>query len=34
LAHNHNERVSVANLAFGTRVLHDVVANFCCRVIS
>ncbi len=29
LAHNHNERVSVANLAFGTRVLYDVVSRFC-----
>jgi acetylornithine deacetylase/succinyl-diaminopimelate desuccinylase-like protein len=29
LAHGHNERVSVANLAFGTRVLHDVVRRFC-----
>ncbi len=29
LAHNHNERVSVANLAFGTHVLYDVVSRFC-----
>ncbi len=29
LAHSHNERVSVANLEFGTRVLFDVVRNFC-----
>ncbi|MBI5301556.1 MAG: M20/M25/M40 family metallo-hydrolase [Chloroflexi bacterium] len=29
LAHNHNERVSVANLEFGARVLWDVVARFC-----
>jgi acetylornithine deacetylase/succinyl-diaminopimelate desuccinylase-like protein len=31
LAHNHDERVSVANLEFGTRVLYDVVARFCGR---
>ncbi|HEX9116643.1 MAG TPA: M20/M25/M40 family metallo-hydrolase, partial [Anaerolineae bacterium] len=31
LAHNHNERVTVANLAFGTRVLYDVVSRFCGR---
>lgn len=31
LAHNHNERVSVANLEFGARVLHDVVRRFCGR---
>ncbi len=29
LAHGHNERVSVANLEFGTRVLYDVVKRFC-----
>ncbi len=29
LAHNHNERVSVANLEFGTRVLYDVIKRFC-----
>ncbi len=29
LAHGHNERISVANLAFGTRVLYDVVSRFC-----
>jgi acetylornithine deacetylase/succinyl-diaminopimelate desuccinylase-like protein len=29
LAHAHNERVSVANLEFGTRVLFDVVKKFC-----
>ncbi len=29
LAHNHDERVSVANLEFGTRVLFDVVKRFC-----
>ncbi len=28
LAHNHNERVSLANLQFGTRVLYDVVKRF------
>jgi len=31
LAHNHNERVSVANLEFGTRVLYDVVTRFCAK---
>jgi acetylornithine deacetylase/succinyl-diaminopimelate desuccinylase-like protein len=29
LAHAHNERVSVANLAFGTRILYQVVRRFC-----
>jgi len=29
LAHNHNERISVANLEFGTRILYDVVTRFC-----
>ncbi len=29
LAHAHNERISVANLDFGTRVLYDVVSKFC-----
>lgn len=29
LAHNHDERVSVANLRFGTHVLYDVVSRFC-----
>jgi acetylornithine deacetylase/succinyl-diaminopimelate desuccinylase-like protein len=29
LAHAHNERISVANLEFGTRVLYDVVKKFC-----
>ncbi|MBX7212372.1 MAG: M20/M25/M40 family metallo-hydrolase [Thermoflexales bacterium] len=28
LAHNHDERISVNNLMFGTQVLHDVVAKF------
>ena len=31
LAHNHNERVSVANMEFGTRVLYDVVTRFCAK---
>lgn len=29
LAHAHNERVSVANLDFGVRVLYEVVRRFC-----
>lgn len=29
LGHNHNERVSVDNLEFGTRILFDVVNRFC-----
>ncbi|MBI4787607.1 MAG: M20/M25/M40 family metallo-hydrolase, partial [Chloroflexi bacterium] len=29
LGHNHDERVSVANLGFGTRVLYEVVNKFC-----
>jgi acetylornithine deacetylase/succinyl-diaminopimelate desuccinylase-like protein len=29
LAHGHNERVSVANLEFGTRILYQVVRRFC-----
>ena len=28
-AHNHEERVSIDNLAFGTRVLFDVVTRYC-----
>lgn len=28
-AHNHDERVSIDNLAFGTRVLFDVVTRYC-----
>jgi acetylornithine deacetylase/succinyl-diaminopimelate desuccinylase-like protein len=32
LAHNHNERVSVANLEFGVRMLYDVVMRFCTNV--
>jgi acetylornithine deacetylase/succinyl-diaminopimelate desuccinylase-like protein len=31
LAHSHDERVSAANLEFGTRVLYDVVSRFCIR---
>ncbi len=31
LAHAHNERVSVANLEFGVRVLYGVVERFCSR---
>lgn len=29
LAHAHNERISVANLDFGVKVLWDVVSKFC-----
>lgn len=29
LAHAHNERISVANLEFGVRVLYDIVDRFC-----
>jgi acetylornithine deacetylase/succinyl-diaminopimelate desuccinylase-like protein len=29
LVHNHNERISVKNLGFGSRVLYDVVRRFC-----
>jgi acetylornithine deacetylase/succinyl-diaminopimelate desuccinylase-like protein len=29
LAHAHDERISVANLTFGTRVLYDLVHRFC-----
>ena len=29
LAHAHNERISLANVEFGTRVLYDVVRRFC-----
>ncbi len=28
-AHGHNERISVDNLLYGTRVLYDVVVRFC-----
>jgi len=34
LAHNHDERVSVANLEFGTRILYEVVTRFCENVKS
>ena len=27
--HGHDERISIDNLAFGTRVLHEVVSEFC-----
>jgi acetylornithine deacetylase/succinyl-diaminopimelate desuccinylase-like protein len=27
--HGHDERIALDNLAFGTRVLHDVVRDFC-----
>jgi len=29
LAHARNERISLANLEFGTRVLYDVIRRFC-----
>lgn len=29
LAHAHDERISTANLLFGTRVIHDVTRRFC-----
>ncbi len=29
LAHAHNERISAANLDFGTRILYEVVRRFC-----
>lgn len=29
MVHGHNERLSVKNLAFGTRVLYEVVRRFC-----
>jgi acetylornithine deacetylase/succinyl-diaminopimelate desuccinylase-like protein len=29
LVHNHNERISVENLLFGTKVLYDVIRRFC-----
>ncbi|CAN5652551.1 M20/M25/M40 family metallo-hydrolase [soil metagenome] len=28
-AHNHDERIAIDNLAFGTRVLYDIVARYC-----
>ena len=27
--HGHDERISIENLAFGTRVLYDIVSEFC-----
>jgi acetylornithine deacetylase/succinyl-diaminopimelate desuccinylase-like protein len=29
LVHGHNERVSIKNLLFGTRILYDVILRFC-----
>ncbi len=29
--HGHDERISIENLAFGTRVLYDIVSNFCAK---
>ncbi len=29
LAHARNERISLANMEFGTQVLYDVVRRFC-----
>jgi acetylornithine deacetylase/succinyl-diaminopimelate desuccinylase-like protein len=29
LAHNHNERIAVKSLVFGTKVLYDVIRRFC-----
>ena len=29
--HGHNERIALENLEFGTRVLYDVVSEFCAR---
>ena len=29
--HGHDERISIDNLAFGTRTLYDVVSRFCAR---
>ena len=29
LAHAHDERISVANLTFGTQVIYDVTHKFC-----
>jgi len=31
MAHAPNERISLANMEFGTTVLHDVVRSFCAR---
>jgi acetylornithine deacetylase/succinyl-diaminopimelate desuccinylase-like protein len=30
LVHGHDERVAIESLAWGVRVLHEVVAEFCC----
>ena len=29
LVHGHNERIAIADLAFGTRFLYDLVLRFC-----
>jgi acetylornithine deacetylase/succinyl-diaminopimelate desuccinylase-like protein len=29
--HGHDERISIDNLAFGTRILYDVVSRFCAK---
>ncbi len=29
LAHSHDERISVSNMEFGTRVLHDIIMGIC-----
>lgn len=29
--HGHDERISIENLAFGTRILYDVVSGFCAK---
>jgi acetylornithine deacetylase/succinyl-diaminopimelate desuccinylase-like protein len=29
LIHGHNERIAIADLAFGTRFLYDLVLRFC-----
>ncbi len=31
LAHNHNERVTIANLSFGTHIYYDVVSRWCSK---
>jgi acetylornithine deacetylase/succinyl-diaminopimelate desuccinylase-like protein len=31
MAHAPNERISLANMEFGTKVLYDVVRSFCAR---
>lgn len=30
LAHNHNERVTVKNLMYGTEMLYEITKEFCC----